>query len=109
MMIVGFEKCLMLYTQNDFIERVAKRFENADILDTRLSTLKRVLFPLAQEVSEDKQGRVLLSSTLMEKCHIQKNLVTIGSYDHVEIWDEESYKAYLESLDVDSMLKKFSE
>lgn len=109
MMIVGFDKCLMLYTQNDFTERVTKRLESADILDTRLSKIKRVLLPLAQEISEDKQGRVLLSSTLMEKCGITKNLVTIGVLDHVEIWDEEAYKAHMESMDVDAILETFSE
>lgn len=109
MMIVGFDKCLMLYTQEDFTERVTKRLNSADILDTKLNKIKRVLLPQAQQISEDKQGRVLLSSNLMQKCNITKNLISIGVLDHVEIWDEESYKAHMESIDVDAILESFDE
>ena len=106
MMIVGFEKCLMLYTQEDFIERVTKRLESADILDVKLNTIKRVLLPQAQQISEDKQGRVLLSSSLMQKCNISKNLITIGVLDHVEIWDEDSYKNYMAGVNVEKILEE---
>ncbi len=108
-MIVGFEKCLLLYTKEDFDKRVTKRFENSDFLDTKMSVLKRVIFPLAQEITEDKQGRVTLNPTLMSMCGMSKNIVSIGVMDRVEIWDEDRLKEHLASLDMEKILSPFSE
>lgn len=109
MMVLSFEKCLLLYTQNDFAERVEKRFENADILNTKMSDLKRVIFPMAQPVTEDKQGRVLLNRKFIESCGMSKNIVSIGTMDRVEIWDEEAYKKHMDSIDFDKILASFTE
>ncbi len=109
MMFVGFEHCIMIYTAEGFRDFVMKRFENADILNTKMSDLKRVLFSRTQKVEEDKQGRVLLKSNLAKLCNISKNLVSVGAMDHVELWDEATYEEHMAGVDIDAILAESAE
>ncbi len=104
-----FRRCIMIYTGSDFDRMVAKRFESADILNTKISELKRVIFPMAQPVKEDGHGRVSLAQTLLDKCGLSKNVISIGTMDHVEIWDEDLYYRHLDEIDSDAILQSFTE
>lgn len=103
------KRCIMLYTAEDFEKRVTKRFENADILNTKISEIKRVLFPMAQPVEEDARGRVLMPQVFIDACDIGKNIVSVGTMDHVEIWDEALYNKHLEDIDSDALLAGFTD
>ncbi len=109
MMMVGFEGCLLLYKAEDFDSMVTKRFADADMLDLKMSDIKRTIFPLTQEVEIDKQGRTAINQSLMDKCGMSKNIVSLGLMDHVEIWDEERYDAHMASIDIKAILEPFSE
>lgn len=103
------KRCIMLYTAEDFEKRVTKRFEDADILNTKIGEIKRVLFPMAQPVEEDTRNRVLMPHAFLGFCDLSKNLVSIGTMDHVEIWDEALYNKHLEDIDSDALLAAFSD
>lgn len=108
MLMVGFEKCLMLYTKEDFEKRVYGRLADTDFLNLNAADIKRVLFSKAQPVDEDKQGRVTVNPLFLAECGIKKNIVTIGAMDHAEIWDEDAFKAHMESIDIKKVLGPFS-
>lgn len=65
----------------------------------------RALTKEAIQVSPDSQGRVLLSSALVEKAGLEKNAVIIGCNDYVEIWSEEAYNKMLAEEDESEMLE----
>ena len=65
----------------------------------------RALTKEAIQVSPDSQGRVLLSSALVEKAGLEKNAVIIGCNDYVEIWSEESYNKMLAEENESEMLE----
>ncbi len=87
MMMLGFEKCLVVYPRADFEERI--------------------IFANTMEVSEDKQNRVQILPFFAESCGMSKNLVTIGARDCIEIWDEEVYNEHMKSVDVKKILSSF--
>ncbi len=104
MMMVGIEGCLMVYTEEAFQAMVTKRFADADMLDLKMSDVKRAIFPNTQEVEIDKQGRTAINTVLMTKCGMSKDIISIGLFDHFEIWDEERYEEHMSSVDVKSIL-----
>jgi MraZ protein len=53
----------------------------------------------ARAVTTDKQGRVLLPDYLTEFAHLSKEVVVIGSFQYIEIWDQNRYHSYLDSLE----------
>lgn len=64
----------------------------------------RALTKEAIQVSPDAQGRVVLSSALIEKAGLEKNAVIIGCNDYVEIWSEVAYQHMLDEEDESEML-----
>ena len=64
----------------------------------------RALTKEAIQVSPDAQGRVVLSSALIEKAGLEKNAVIIGCNDYVEIWSEAAYQRMLDEEDESEML-----
>ena len=65
----------------------------------------RALTKEAIQVSPDAQGRVVLSSALVEKAGLEKNAVIIGCNDYVEIWSEAAYQSMLDEEDEGEMLE----
>lgn len=108
MIFCSFEKCLFVYKGEDFDKLVKDRFANADLLNTDMNDIKRAIFSSTQPLAEDKQGRVALNPNFIEQCGMGKNLITIGSLDRVEIWDEEVYKQHMASLDYKKIVAPFT-
>ena len=103
-----FERCLWVYKEEDFKTQVIDRFKGGDILNKDLNMIKRAIFSSTQELVEDKQGRIALNSSFIEKCGLVKDLITIGVEDHIEIWSAEVYNEYQEQADFNDILAHFS-
>ena len=108
MIFCSFERCLFIYPRADFDRLVTERFANVDLLDTDMNDIKRAIFSSTQELIEDKQGRVSLDRSFIEECGLTKNIITIGAYDRVEIWDEEVYKQHKKSVDYNKIMAQFT-
>ncbi len=96
------EKCLQIYTAQDFEKLVKSRFDNADIFDEKMNKRKRKIFPSVQTVAEDKQGRVSVNPSFLKDCMMVKDIISIGVLDHVEIWDEKLYDAYINDRELEN-------
>ena len=44
----------------------------------------------------DSQGRILINDDLLKSVGIEKDIVSVGVYNHVEIWSEKKWNEYLE-------------
>lgn len=55
--------------------------------------IKRFIYSSAVELATDTQGRILVPQNLKDYAGLGKNVTIIGVGDHVEIWDEENWKA----------------
>ena len=64
------------------------------IFDVEAQKPVRALLASAFETEQDKQGRILLPQELRSYAKMQKNIVTIGVGNRVEIWAEETFDAY---------------
>jgi len=89
----GQERCLNVwpsaefrtYTQNLNKDRDASKADRA---------FMRMLFAGASAENADKQGRVTLPPVLRDYAGLNRDCIVIGAFDHVEIWDAESWAAY---------------
>ena len=88
MLARGFDKCLYIYSMEEW-----------DILVEKISELKqsdrdvrkfiREFFSNAEECHLDAQGRVLIPQHLKAYANINKDLVTKGAMDKIEVWSAE--------------------
>jgi MraZ protein len=87
--------CLALFPAAAFHEFCAK-LQAAPDRDENFRDFMRVMFALSDEVSCDAQGRVNLTAALREWAKIEKDVVSIGVMDHVEVWAKERYRRHVD-------------
>jgi len=97
--------CLLLMPMDEW-ERVSARVSALPLTDRRSALLRRALFSAAEDLSQEKQGRILISQRLREFAHIETEVILAGMNTHVELWApqlwQEQVLAPLESDELDA-------
>ena len=70
------------------------------------SKITRAIFSSVSQAEEDAQGRVVLPAFLRKMAGIQKEIITLGVGNRLEIWSAERYYEYMEDVDYDGELEK---
>lgn len=76
-------------------DKVSREFSDVDISDSEGMRTMRQMFCTATFMEEDKQGRMTIPKDLALYAQLEKDLVTIGTIDHVEIWSEKNFEEYM--------------
>ena len=88
----GSEKCLYVYTKEGF-EKLIQQFINTNNRD-----VQRAFFSQVVDMTADKQGRITLTSDLLEHANLLKDVAIIGAGSRIEIWATENYKVDVKPL-----------
>lgn len=84
---VGQDRCLSVYSDeswNAFMDRLRSKSYN------EIKQL-RGLFAYAADCESDGQGRILIPAKLRQYAELEKDVVIIGSFDRVEIWNAQRW------------------
>ena len=81
-----FEKQVQELSERTFTKKINRDFMRYMVNDARLVTL-------------DKQARVLLPEYLTTFAHLTKEVVVVGSFQYIELWDQNRYHKYLDTLE----------
>ena len=88
----GLDGCLFAYPSKTWNE-ITKKYENLpNVKDAR--NFMRFLFSGANEQSFDKNGRINVSTLLLNYAHLSKDCVIIGVGDRIEIWSVDSWNNF---------------
>ena len=90
----GLEKCLYLYTTEDW-QKVVTKLDTLPFTKKDARTFMRSFFAGASVCEFDKMGRINITSPLVSYAGLTKECVIIGVNDRIEIWDEKAYNAYM--------------
>jgi len=90
----GPDQCLWLYTQTG-LEEFAGKLDAVPAADAEARVFRRLYFGRTEAVDVDRSGRVLIPDRLVQFALLQHEVVLIGVRDHLELWDAERWKAYL--------------
>lgn len=94
----GLDGCLFLLPAANF-ENEIKKIADASFTKKTNRDLLRLMTNEATELAADEQGRVYLPKYLIEFARLEKAVVVVGSYHYLEIWDQDLYHRYVESLE----------
>lgn len=86
---VGQDHCLSVYSDeswNAFMDRLK------ELSYSQIKALRPV-FANAADCEPDGQGRILIPATLRQYAGLEKEVVVIGSFDRVEIWNARRWAA----------------
>ncbi len=96
----GFENCIFVYPNDEWAKREAElaKLQQTN-RDDRLFT--RLLLQYATDVELDGQHRIVLTKELMEYAKISGDVLILGVFDRIEVWNPEEYAKYLEAQSKD--------
>lgn len=89
----GPDQCLWLYTQAG-LEQLAAKLDETPATDAEARVFRRLYFAQTQDVDVDASGRILMPERLMQFAGLEHEVVLIGVFDHLELWDAERWRRY---------------
>jgi MraZ protein len=95
----GLDECLYLFPRERWDLLVDTRLGDLDLLSEEGRVMQRYFFANAQEIDPDKQGRIMLPATLLERARIGREVVVAGVFDHLEIWDRAQWAEQLRQVE----------
>jgi len=97
----GQEHCLYIYSMEEW----KKEWERSNEELSRLSTGKqdarafvRFFFSSGEECEMDKQGRITIPTKMKGYASIDKETITIGVMNRIEIWGKKKWEEYNEEV-----------
>jgi len=94
----GLDKCLFVYPMEEW-EKLAKNLQALPLGQKDSRAFKRTLASRALISHFDQQGRVVVAKYLRDYAEINKNVMIIGVFERIEIWDLSKWKGYAEETE----------
>ncbi len=98
--VAGSQGCIGVYPKAALEERL-EALKSIRASEPQKLLAKRKIESSVEEVNEDDQGRTLLPQPLRAHAGIEKDVVTIGMGDYLEIWSKEAFDKLNASISVD--------
>lgn len=102
----GLDKCLFVFSIEEW-ERLAEEIKS--LPRSKSITMQRFYFGSAQDITPDKQGRILIPANLREYAGIDKDVVVVGALNRAEIWNKQSWGTICESLSPEAIAETMEE
>ncbi|MGI6737435.1 MAG: division/cell wall cluster transcriptional repressor MraZ [Anaerovoracaceae bacterium] len=91
----GFDQCLYIYPMEAW-EAFAEKLMQLPKADARARSFVRHCLGNSEECEIDRQGRVTIPAPLRDYGHLEKELVTIGNGEKIEIWSRSEWDSQQE-------------
>ena len=93
----GIEKCLNLYTVSEW-NSISETIQHLNSFDPKVRLFRRLHFSGVDELKIDRNNRILLPKRLLSYAGITKELVMVGFFNQIEIWNAETYYQTLDEV-----------
>jgi MraZ protein len=87
------DRCLAIWPTQVFLSEVAEAATGPSTKQ-RTRAYQRMVSSGASDESADSQGRVMVPPTLREYAGLKKEIVVIGAFNRLEVWDAKAWAAY---------------
>lgn len=89
----GLDSSLFVYPMKVW-EALAEKLGSMPVGEAGTRSFVRLMLAGATDVELDSQGRVLIPDYLRSYANLKKNVVVVGLYNRLEVWDETRWKTY---------------
>jgi MraZ protein len=94
----GLDKNLLVFAMSEW-DDLAQKIARIPISDRSARAFSRRVFSGAVDLVPDKQGRILLPTTLREFANLGDEAVIIGMYNYAEIWNVEAWNPVRQDIE----------
>lgn len=95
----GIENCLFVYPIDRW-ETIVHKLESLPFTKKDARNFTRFFLSGATVAEFDKQGRINITSPLINYASIEKDCVIIGTGDRLEIWSKEAWENFFDSASI---------
>ncbi len=92
----GLDNCLFVYPRKKW-DQMMGHFDSLPFTKKNARNFMRFFLSGATAAVFDKQGRINITSPLIEYAGLQKECIVIGVGDRLEIWSSESWNNFYDS------------
>ena len=92
----GIESCLFVYPNKNW-DQICEKLNSLPFTRKDARIFNRFFMSGATNVELDKQGRINISSPLINYANLKKDCVVIGTGDRLEIWSKEDWDSFFNS------------
>lgn len=89
----GIDNCLVIYPIEEW-ENLAKKLGSLPTTQIDSRKFSRIMLAGAMDSKLDNLGRILIPDYLKDYASLKKNVVIIGIFNRLEIWDEANWQEY---------------
>ena len=93
MLTLGQDGCLFCFPRAEWEAR-STEVRAVPLSDSEGRAYSRMFFGKAESVELDSQGRLLVPQRLRTEVGIRKDVVVLGVFDRMEIWDRSAHERY---------------
>ncbi len=104
----GLDECLFVFP-NEGWKVFEEKLSSLPVANKNARKFARFFLSGAGEVELDKQGRILIPSTLREYSGLEKEVVLIGVANRVEIWSKSKWEEVAVMDDMDEIAENMDE
>lgn len=94
-LVPGLDRCIFIFPEEEW-EQIDQRLQTLSFSNTKERLFQRVIYGQAARRRCDDQGRVAVPAKLLEHAGITRDAVVLGVSNRLEVWNPETYQAYLE-------------
>ncbi len=95
----GIENCLFAYPEESW-NKIVEKLESLPFTKKDARSFTRFFLSGATVAEFDKQGRINITSPLIEYAGIKKECVIIGTGDRLEIWAKNAWEDFFNSASI---------
>ena len=89
----GLDNCLFVFPLNQW-NKLVEKLSQLPLGQKDSRGFVRLMLAGASEVEIDKLGRILIPDYLKTYAGLKKNVVIVGVYNRLEIWDSQKWENY---------------
>jgi MraZ protein len=104
----GLDGCLFVYSNEEWAS-IEEKFRQVPLTTKDARMFARFFFAGAASCEVDKQGRILIPQVLRTYAQIEKDVVSVGVLNRVEIWSKDKWNATANFDDMDEIAEHMAE
>jgi MraZ protein len=97
----GLDSCLFVYPLKQW-KTLAEKLAALPFSQGRNRKMQRFFLAGATDVEADAQGRVIIPEYLRKYASLSKEVIVVGLFDRVEIWDVDAWSRHKAQTDKDA-------
>ena len=90
----GLEDCLFIYSENEW-SLIVSKLKTLPFTKKDARKFTRMFLSGATVTEFDKQGRIKISSPLVDYASLEKECIIIGVNDRLEVWSKENWDKFV--------------